>query len=147
MLQNKKDTMLRTQTTSFSALIMVGLKYYSKLEFILSPEKVRVKKDIFVLNVYFYWSIVYFYLRYFALVFFLFCFFVFFRCNFCPDLLFLNLCLFIQTSCSSWIFFTINPGPAFIFKFEESVVLYEKSIVDRINNLRTQWMFAGRKFY
>jgi hypothetical protein len=29
---------------------MVGLKYYSKLEFILSPEKVRVKKDIFVLN-------------------------------------------------------------------------------------------------
>lgn len=60
MLQNKKDTMLRTQTNSFSALIMVGLKYYSKLEFILSPEKVRVKKDLFVLNVFFYWSIVYF---------------------------------------------------------------------------------------
>ena len=59
MLQNKKDTMLRTQTNSFSAL-MVGLKYYSKLEFILSPEKVRVKKDLFVLNVFFYWSIVYF---------------------------------------------------------------------------------------
>jgi hypothetical protein len=39
---------------------MVGLKYYSKLEFILSPEKVRVKKDLFVLNVFFYWSIVYF---------------------------------------------------------------------------------------
>jgi hypothetical protein len=60
MLQNKKDTMLRTQTNSFSALIMVGLKYYSKLEFILSPEKVRVKKDLFVLNVFFYWSMVYF---------------------------------------------------------------------------------------
>jgi len=60
MLQNKKDTMLRTQTNSFSALIMVGLKYYSKLEFILSLEKVRVKKDLFVLNVFFYWSIVYF---------------------------------------------------------------------------------------
>jgi hypothetical protein len=60
MLQNKKDTMLRTQTNSFSALIMVRLKYYSKLEFILSPEKVRVKKDLFVLNVFFYWSIVYF---------------------------------------------------------------------------------------
>ena len=59
MLQNKKDTMLRTQTNSFSAL-MVGLKYYSKLEFILSPENVRVKKDLFVLNVFFYWSIVYF---------------------------------------------------------------------------------------
>jgi hypothetical protein len=55
--------MLRTQTNSFSALIMVGLKYYSKLEFILSPKKVRVKKDIFVLNVFFYWSIIYFYLR------------------------------------------------------------------------------------
>ena len=39
---------------------MVGLKYYSKLELILSPEKVRVKKDLFVLNVFFYWSIVYF---------------------------------------------------------------------------------------
>ena len=39
---------------------MVELKYYSKLEFILSPEKVRVKKDFFVLNVFFYWSIVYF---------------------------------------------------------------------------------------
>ena len=39
---------------------MVGLKYYSKLEFILSPENVRVKKDLFVLNVFFYWSIVYF---------------------------------------------------------------------------------------
>jgi hypothetical protein len=60
MLQKKKDTMQRTQTYSFSALIMVGLKYYSKLEFILSPEKVRVKKDLFVLNVFFYWSIVYF---------------------------------------------------------------------------------------
>ena len=55
--------MLRTQTNSFSALIMVGLKYYSKLEFILCPEKVRVKKDIFVLNVFFYWSIIYFSLR------------------------------------------------------------------------------------
>ena len=52
--------MLRTQTNSFSALTMVGLKYYSKLEFILSPEKVRVKKDLFVLNVFFYWSMVYF---------------------------------------------------------------------------------------
>jgi hypothetical protein len=60
MLQNKKDPMLRTQTNSFSALIMLGLKYYSKLEFILSPEKVRVKKDLFFLNVFFYWSIVYF---------------------------------------------------------------------------------------
>jgi hypothetical protein len=60
MLQNKKDTMLRTQTNSCSALIMVGLKYYSKLELILSPEKVRVKKDLFILNVFFYWSIVYF---------------------------------------------------------------------------------------
>ena len=60
MLQNKKDTMLRTQTNSFSALIMVELKYYSKLEFILSPEKVRVKKDLFFLNVFFYWSMVYF---------------------------------------------------------------------------------------
>jgi hypothetical protein len=59
-VQNKKDAMLRTQTNSFSALIMVGFKYYSKLEFILSPEKVRVKKDLFVLNVFFYWSIVYF---------------------------------------------------------------------------------------
>ena len=57
MLQNKKDTMLKTQTNSCSALIMVGLKYYSKLEIILSPEKVRVKKDLFVLNVL---SIVYF---------------------------------------------------------------------------------------
>ena len=52
--------MLRTQTNSFSALTMVGLKYYSKLEFIFSPEKVRVKKDLFILNVFFYWSIVYF---------------------------------------------------------------------------------------
>ena len=60
MLQNKKDTMLMTQTNSFLALIMVGLKYYSKLEFIWSPEKVRVKKDLFILNVLFYWSIVYF---------------------------------------------------------------------------------------
>jgi hypothetical protein len=51
MLQNKKGTMLRTQTNSFSALIMVGLKYNLKL---------RVKKDLFVLNVFFYWSIVYF---------------------------------------------------------------------------------------
>jgi hypothetical protein len=49
-----------TQTNSFSALIMVELKYYSKLEFILSLEKVRGKKDLFVLNVFFYWSIVYF---------------------------------------------------------------------------------------
>ena len=52
--------MLRTQTNSFLALIMVELKYYSKLEFILSPEKVRVKKDLFVLDVFFYWSMVYF---------------------------------------------------------------------------------------
>jgi hypothetical protein len=51
MLQNKKDTTLMIQTNSFLALIMVGLKYYSKLEFIWSPEKVRVKKDLFILNV------------------------------------------------------------------------------------------------
>ena len=52
--------MLRTQTNSFLALVMVGLTYYSKLEFIWSPVKVRVKKDLFILNVLFYWSIVYF---------------------------------------------------------------------------------------
>ena len=32
-------------------------------------------------------------------------------------------------------------------KWQEIVVLYEKSIVDWIKNLRTQWMFAGEKFY
>ena len=32
-------------------------------------------------------------------------------------------------------------------KWQESMVLYEKSIVDWIKNLRTQWMFAGEKFY
>ena len=32
-------------------------------------------------------------------------------------------------------------------KYQESVVLYEKSIIDWIKNLRTQWMFAGEKFY
>jgi hypothetical protein len=31
--------MLRTQTNSFSALTMVGLKYYSKLEFIFLRKK------------------------------------------------------------------------------------------------------------
>ena len=32
-------------------------------------------------------------------------------------------------------------------KWQEIVVSYEKSIVDWIKNLRTQWMFAGEKFY
>jgi hypothetical protein len=32
-------------------------------------------------------------------------------------------------------------------KWQESVVLYEKSIVDWIKNLRSQWVFAGEKFY
>ena len=63
MLQNKKRHNAKDTNQFIFGLDHGGIKILFKIRIHFVSGKVRVKKDIFVLNVFFYWSIIYFSLR------------------------------------------------------------------------------------